>query len=117
MYKRVEESIDVINMVRDFNYLKILVHFLFRKEHINTAQIVGFELWHKEKQIKEKIKGKIEGMIEKASWIESIDKEKNRTLYDNIFEFERCLTAVMAIKSSSKKLPSKIYPDELTQKT
>ena len=53
LMKRIDESIDVINMVRDFNYTKIMVHYLFEERHFSTAQHAGFELWRNEEITRE----------------------------------------------------------------
>ena len=98
LYKRVEESIDVITMVRDFNYLKILVHFMLNKDHINSAQLVGIELWKKEQRIKNSIKKSIKEQMATGDWKKQFDKESSSTLIDNLLEYERCLNAITHLK-------------------
>jgi hypothetical protein len=107
MYQRVEESIDVINMVRDFNYLKILVHFMFKKQHINTAQLVGFALWNEELIMKDDIQRKIDEKLKKIPWSQSFDTEKQRVLLDNIYEFKRCIESVAKIKDAEDEMEQK----------
>ena len=53
--QRIDESIDVVNMVRDFNFTKIMVHYLFDNRHFSTAQHAGFELWRQEDHLKQKL--------------------------------------------------------------
>lgn len=52
LVERIDDSVDVVNMVRDFNFTKIMVHYLFDNRHFSTAQHAGFELWRQEKELK-----------------------------------------------------------------
>ena len=49
--KRIEESLDVLKLVRDLNYLKVITHMLLRDRHLGLAQLVGFELWKSEYEL------------------------------------------------------------------
>lgn len=46
-HRRIEDSLDVLTIVRNFNYLQVLTSFFFEKRHYELAQYVGFELWRK----------------------------------------------------------------------
>ena len=35
--KRIEESLDVLKLVRDLNYLKVITHMLLRDRHLGLA--------------------------------------------------------------------------------
>ena len=46
-HRRIEDSLDVLTIVRNFNYLQVLTSFFFEKRHYELAQYVGFDLWRK----------------------------------------------------------------------
>lgn len=48
--ERVENSLDVCQMVNDLNLLKVISHFMLRERHFGLAQLVGFDLWNREKK-------------------------------------------------------------------
>lgn len=55
---RIDESMDVLKLVRDLNLLKVMTHVILRQRHLGLAQLVGFDLWSNEKKeefIKEQI--------------------------------------------------------------
>ena len=47
---RIDDSMDILKLVRDLNLLKVLTHILLRDRHLGLAQLVGFELWKKEEE-------------------------------------------------------------------
>ena len=106
MFTRVEESIDVINIVRDFNYLKILVQFLFRKEHKDLAQVVGFELWCKEQR---EAQEEAQDLKEALPFYKKTSSFGKTGAEDNIFilrQYEKCLEALQALDSQREVIPS-----------
>ena len=50
--QRIESSLDVLNIIRNFNLLKVLTHLLLDQRHFDLAQYVGFELWREEYETK-----------------------------------------------------------------
>ena len=75
LFNRISDSIDVVSMVRDFNYLKILVHYLFDKKHFNTAQLAGFHLWEEEEKSKEELEKTIHEELNQDKSTNLINKE------------------------------------------
>lgn len=68
--QRIMESLDITNIVHDFNILKIISHVLMHERHFELAQIVGFGLWMKDcsdKSEREKLLQEEQKQIEKQS--------------------------------------------------
>lgn len=51
-HRRIEDSLDVMTIVKNFNYLQVLTHFFFEERHFDLAQYVGFDLWRNEQDEK-----------------------------------------------------------------
>ena len=48
---RIESSLDVLNIIRNFNLLKVIAHLLLDERHFDLAQYVGFDLWRQESDL------------------------------------------------------------------
>ena len=48
-FVRIEESLDVLSIVRYFNVLRVLARLLLDRRHLDLAQYFGFDLWRLEK--------------------------------------------------------------------
>lgn len=95
-YQRIEQSLDVMTMLRCFNLVIVLSHLMFDARHFDLAQYVGFYLWRKEKREKiekaEEIKnsiGDLSGLpphvIALKKSLAKLQAEKDRV--DNGLEF------------------------------
>lgn len=51
---KISDSLDVLTIVRNFNLLQVLAHFFLEERHFDLAQYVGFDLWTKEKEERDK---------------------------------------------------------------
>jgi len=70
-YERIRQSLDVINLVRDSCYLKVLVEALMTEKHRGLAQRMDIKLWKKQKS-KSAGQNKDEDDSEKEVRIESM---------------------------------------------
>lgn len=53
-HERIKDSLDILTIVRNFNLLKVLVHFFFEERHLGLAQYVGLDLWREEQASKKR---------------------------------------------------------------
>ena len=74
--ERIQDSLDVVNIVRDFNFLKVLVHFIFENRHFGLAQLVGFDLWFKEREVEAQKQRDVANMASEDQKITIFNKEK-----------------------------------------
>lgn len=74
--ERIQDSLDVVNIVRDFNFLKVLVHFIFENRHFGLAQLVGFDLWFKEREAEAQKQRDVANMTSEDQKITIFNKEK-----------------------------------------
>lgn len=75
-HQRIDESLDVLNIVRNFNYLQVLTNFFFEERHFDLAQYVGFDLWRDYKQREAK---KEKANLKLASTLSEKQPDKNLT--------------------------------------
>lgn len=48
--EHIEESLDILNIMRELATLKVLTHLLLRPRHLGLAPLVGFKAWTREKE-------------------------------------------------------------------
>lgn len=48
--EHIEESLDILNILRELGTLKVLTHLLLRPRHLGLAPLVGFKAWTREKE-------------------------------------------------------------------
>lgn len=68
--KYIDQVLDVTNIIRNFNQLKVITHFLFRERHFEMAQYLGFGLAKKD------FEADIEKKILSLQNEQQIEKEK-----------------------------------------
>lgn len=74
---RIQDSLDVVNIVRDFNYLKVLVHFMLQEtRHLGLAQLVGFDLWFQEKEREMELHKEYEAQSAKFTKVTICNKQR-----------------------------------------
>ena len=85
--QRIESSLDVLNIIRNFNLLKVLAHLLLDERHFDLAQYVGFDLWRQEAELKMQRKQEFSRVVMEVG--KSASKEKDDPFSSARVELEK----------------------------
>ena len=112
-YNRINDSLDVVSIIRNFNLLKVLSHLLLEERHFDLAQYVGFDLWSKEGDIlKAREKEEREALAEfkHANTLEKDEAQQRTFIYLEKKRFKKWLSYLGSHKLHSHKKGEEVKP-------
>lgn len=114
-FRRINSSLDVLNIIRLFNLLKVVTHLFFEDRHFELAQYVGFDLWRNEAKARMARAKDEKDKVEK-SLVNLSRKQKKKARIEKMLEIdkERFNSSLRLLKD--KVLTSVDSFDELSQK-
>lgn len=114
-YARIKSSLDILNIIRLFNLLKVITHLFFEDYHFDLAQYVGFDLWRKEVKMRME-RAKVEREKEEIELKNLSKSQKEEIRKVKSIELEKKRFA-QSVKKLSERVGSEVkFYDELNPK-